>query len=319
MTRFETPPGAAEPDRLGARPRCRSAQQPRVRARLRADAGLQPARLLPGLRATRRCPSSWTPTSGPSSTSAATPASISTTGRGRCARAPTAGRIVWNPTFKAFADYWGFEPRLCRPYRAQTKGKVESGVKYFKGNFLPGREFVDDVDLARAARRVDDARSPTCASTARPTSARSTASRSEQPRAASHRRPARLPPGGAAGAHRRRRLPGQLRDQPLLGALHADRPDRRGAAPRRPAADLPPRRASVAEHAELPRQAPGPHPARARARGRSPAPRAGSAPRAADAVATPAPASRSAISPSTTRSGGYRDSGPPRDVAPERR
>ncbi|HKY32956.1 MAG TPA: IS21 family transposase [Candidatus Polarisedimenticolia bacterium] len=57
------------------------------------------------------------------------------------------GRIIWNPTFRAFADYWGFEPRLCRPYRAQTKGKVESGVKYFKGNFLAGREFVDDLDL----------------------------------------------------------------------------------------------------------------------------------------------------------------------------
>jgi hypothetical protein len=57
------------------------------------------------------------------------------------------GRIIWNPTFRAFAEYWGFEPRLCRPYRAQTKGKVESGVKYFKGNFLPGREFIDDVHL----------------------------------------------------------------------------------------------------------------------------------------------------------------------------
>ena len=57
------------------------------------------------------------------------------------------GRVVWNATFKQFADYWGFEPRLCRPYRAQTKGKVESGVKYFKGNFLPGRTFVDEQDL----------------------------------------------------------------------------------------------------------------------------------------------------------------------------
>src|SRR5262249_53836746 len=56
-------------------------------------------------------------------------------------------RVAWNPTFKAFADYWGFEPRLCQPYRAQTKGKVESGVKYFKRNFLPGRQFVDDVHL----------------------------------------------------------------------------------------------------------------------------------------------------------------------------
>ena len=57
------------------------------------------------------------------------------------------GRRVWNPTFKAFADYWGVEPRVCRPYRAQTKGKVESGVKYVKRNFLPGRTFVDLVDF----------------------------------------------------------------------------------------------------------------------------------------------------------------------------
>ena len=57
------------------------------------------------------------------------------------------GQRIWNPTFKAFADYWGFEPRVCRPYRAQTKGKVESGVKYLKRNFLPGRTFVDVVDF----------------------------------------------------------------------------------------------------------------------------------------------------------------------------
>lgn len=57
------------------------------------------------------------------------------------------GRVVWNATFKQFADYWGFDPHLCRAYRAQTKGKVESGVKYFKGNFLPGREFIDELDL----------------------------------------------------------------------------------------------------------------------------------------------------------------------------
>jgi len=62
------------------------------------------------------------------------------------------GRILWNPTFRAFADYWSFEPRVCQAYRAQTKGKVESGVKYFKGNFLPGRTFVDDVHLDEALR-----------------------------------------------------------------------------------------------------------------------------------------------------------------------
>jgi len=57
------------------------------------------------------------------------------------------GRVTWNPTFKAFAEYWGFEPRLCRAYRAQTKGKVESGVKYVKGNFLPGRVFTDQTEF----------------------------------------------------------------------------------------------------------------------------------------------------------------------------
>ena len=51
------------------------------------------------------------------------------------------GKPVWNATFEAFAKHWGFEPRLCRPYRAQTKGKVESGVKYVKRNFVPGRVF----------------------------------------------------------------------------------------------------------------------------------------------------------------------------------
>ena len=34
------------------------------------------------------------------------------------------GEIVWHPVFLDFARYWGFRPRLCRPYRAQTKGKA---------------------------------------------------------------------------------------------------------------------------------------------------------------------------------------------------
>ena len=55
--------------------------------------------------------------------------------------------MVWNPTFLSFARYWGFESRLCRPYRARTKGKVESGVKYLKRNFLLGRSFIDLTDV----------------------------------------------------------------------------------------------------------------------------------------------------------------------------
>lgn len=60
------------------------------------------------------------------------------------------GGVRWNATFLSFARYWGFEPRLCQAYRARTKGKVESGVKYVKRNFLPGREFVDDLHLGEA-------------------------------------------------------------------------------------------------------------------------------------------------------------------------
>lgn len=79
-----------------------------------------------------------------------------------CAGASEAGRPAWNPTFKSFADYWGFEPRLCRPYRAQTKGKVESGVKYLKRNFLVGRTFggLEDVreQLGEWNREVADLR-----------------------------------------------------------------------------------------------------------------------------------------------------------------
>jgi transposase len=57
------------------------------------------------------------------------------------------GRPKWNPKFAAFAKYWGFEPRVCKPYRAQTKGKVESGVKYVKRNVVPGRVFRDLADI----------------------------------------------------------------------------------------------------------------------------------------------------------------------------
>jgi transposase len=48
------------------------------------------------------------------------------------------GEIIWNAIFLDFARYWGFTPRLCRPYRPQTKGKIESGVKYVRRNFLCG-------------------------------------------------------------------------------------------------------------------------------------------------------------------------------------
>lgn len=61
--------------------------------------------------------------------------------------------IQWNPLFWDFAGYYGFTPRLCRPYRAKTKGKVESGMKYVKRSFLSGREFASWEHLNECAQR----------------------------------------------------------------------------------------------------------------------------------------------------------------------
>ena len=57
------------------------------------------------------------------------------------------GRAEWNRRMLDFSLRAGFEMRVCRPYRAQTKGKVESGVKYVRGNMWPSLSFTDDADL----------------------------------------------------------------------------------------------------------------------------------------------------------------------------
>jgi transposase len=55
-------------------------------------------------------------------------------------------RFEWNPVFWDFSRYYDFRPNPHRPYRPQTKGKVESGVKYVK-RFLRGKEFQSLDDL----------------------------------------------------------------------------------------------------------------------------------------------------------------------------
>lgn len=56
-------------------------------------------------------------------------------------------KLLENPEFLRFAHHWSFRIRACRPYRAKTKGKVERPVRYVRGNFFYGREFVGDADL----------------------------------------------------------------------------------------------------------------------------------------------------------------------------
>jgi len=56
----------------------------------------------------------------------------------------------WNTQFVDFAQYYGFELRRCRPYRARTKGKIERSIRYVKDNFLKGRVFasLDELNTA---------------------------------------------------------------------------------------------------------------------------------------------------------------------------
>ena len=63
------------------------------------------------------------------------------------------GELVLNAEFLRFAAHWGFAPRSCRPYRAQTKGKVERPIRYLRENFFYGRAFVNDEDLNEQAAR----------------------------------------------------------------------------------------------------------------------------------------------------------------------
>lgn len=57
------------------------------------------------------------------------------------------GQAHFHPRYLDFADYYGFTPKACQPYRAQTKGKVERSVQYVRGNFWQGVSFTDLDDL----------------------------------------------------------------------------------------------------------------------------------------------------------------------------
>lgn len=66
-------------------------------------------------------------------------------------RRPDGGKLLENAEFLRFAAHWGFRIRACRPYRAQTKGKVERPIGYVRGNLIYGRDFLGDADLAAQA------------------------------------------------------------------------------------------------------------------------------------------------------------------------
>ncbi len=71
-------------------------------------------------------------------------------------------RPIFHPEFEAFCWHWGMKPRACRPYRAQTKGKVERSVGYGKSNALGRLSFVSwdamDAHAVWWLREVADVR-----------------------------------------------------------------------------------------------------------------------------------------------------------------
>jgi transposase len=70
----------------------------------------------------------------------------------------TPGHVRVHPAFDAYCRDRGLAVFACQPYRARTKGKVESGVKYVKRNAIAGREFANFAALERhLARWMEDA------------------------------------------------------------------------------------------------------------------------------------------------------------------
>ncbi len=61
----------------------------------------------------------------------------------------TSGGIVYNRALIDLARHFGFHPKACRPYRAQTKGKVERPFRYIREDFFLARSFSNLEDLNR--------------------------------------------------------------------------------------------------------------------------------------------------------------------------
>lgn len=57
------------------------------------------------------------------------------------------GELLKNPEFLRFAAHSGFTVRACRPYRAQTKVKVERPIRYARQSFFYGRHYLNDAAL----------------------------------------------------------------------------------------------------------------------------------------------------------------------------
>jgi hypothetical protein len=60
--------------------------------------------------------------------------------------------VTFNRRFLDFAYHYDFMPKVCKPRRPQTKGKVENSIKYIKKNFLSLQETPDMAALNPRAK-----------------------------------------------------------------------------------------------------------------------------------------------------------------------
>jgi transposase len=60
---------------------------------------------------------------------------------------------IWNPAYQKLAAECKFLPEACAPASGNQKGSVENLVKFVKANFLSGRTFHDDADLAEQCQQ----------------------------------------------------------------------------------------------------------------------------------------------------------------------
>jgi len=56
--------------------------------------------------------------------------------------------LQFNQDFLEFANHYQTVIIPCTPYSPEQKGKVESGIKYMQMNFVSGRAFTDNCDIA---------------------------------------------------------------------------------------------------------------------------------------------------------------------------
>lgn len=67
----------------------------------------------------------------------------------------TRPHLAWNDSLLALAGHYRFLPRACWPYRAQTKGKVESPFRYLEAQFITGLVWAGFPDFGRRLKAFE--------------------------------------------------------------------------------------------------------------------------------------------------------------------